>query len=191
MGWNGKTYRDIRKAPVPKIYSLYGFTPFVYGGKTHYAFIDDDFRIKVVDSKGSILWKSMTQFGSDVSFRIKPMPGSAPAGTSGEGDEWAVVNVRIVSRGSEVLINHNISSAAGIFKRGGSYSGGAVQSLVWNGAMFLENWRSQVIPGYLADIQLQAIDSQKGDQLLVAVNLPSGSILSADSQSALMIARAQ
>ena len=192
MGWDGKKYKDIRKAPLPKIYSIYGFTPFVHEGKTNYFFIDSDFRGKVVDARGTLIWKSQGAYGSGVSFRIKPLPSSAPAGTSGEGDEWAYVNTRVISRGSEVLIIQNIPSTLGGFlKRGTTYLSGNVQSLVWSGAMFQPTWQTPVITGYLADFQTQAIDGQKGTQLVLAVNLLSDSILSGGTQSTLVIGRLQ
>jgi TolB-like protein len=192
MGWEGKKLKNLRRASLPKIYSLYGFAIFTYEGKTNYAFIDSDFRLKVADLTGSIIWRSAATFGSMVSFRVRGTPGGAESAASDEGEEFAFINPRVISRGKEILIAHNISSTiGGVLKRGGSYSSGAVQSLVWNGAMFMENWRSPTIPGYLADMQFQAIDSRSGNQLVVSVNLPKEGILSRESQSALMIARMQ
>jgi hypothetical protein len=188
MGWDGKKYKDLRKAPLPKIYSIYGFTPFVHQGKVNYFFIDPDFRGKVVDASGTVIWKSQGAYGSGLSFRIKPLPGSAPAGSSGEGDEWAYVNPRVISRGSEILIILNIpSTLGGLMKRGTSYLSGNVQSLVWSGAMFQPSWQTPVITGYLADFQIQAIGGKKGPQLVLAVNLLSDSILSGGSQSTLVV----
>jgi hypothetical protein len=192
MGWEGNKLKNLRRASFPKIYSIYGFTPFMYQGKTNYAFVDSDLRIKVMDQAGSVIWKSMATFGSEVSFRVKPMPGSAAAGPVGEGDEFAFINPRVICRGNEILIIPNIPSSVGsLLKRGASYSSGAVQSLVWNGAMFMENWRSPNIPGYLSDMQLQSIDSRMGSQLVLSVNLPTQSVLSGATQSAIMISRMQ
>jgi len=61
----------------------------------------------------------------------------------------------------------------------------------WNGAMLMEPWRSPEIPGYLADFQVQNLDSAPGTQLVVAVILASESILSGGSGSALMVSRRQ
>ncbi len=189
MGWKGKEYKDLRKIGVSKVASLYGFTPFVNEGKNYYVFIDTDLRLKVLNEKGGVVWRSNTDYGSDNAFRIKPMPTSAPGPDS--GDELAFVNVRVIARGNEILILRNISPTSNLFKRQPYFSGGEVQALGWNGAMFMEMWRSPEIPGYLADFQVQNLDGAPGTALVVAVNLPKESILSGGNLSALMVSRMQ
>jgi hypothetical protein len=188
MGWNGKGYKDTRKIEASKVSSLYGFTPFINEGKTFYAFVDTDLRLKVLNAKGGIVWRSNTSYASDNTFRIKPLPASTGAD---QGDEFACVNVRVIARGSELLILRNISPVGNLFKRQLTFSGGEVQALGWNGALFMETWRSPEIPGYLADFQVQNLDGAPGSELVVAVNLPKESILSGSSLSALMVSRMQ
>jgi hypothetical protein len=188
MGWDGKKYKDIRKMSALKIFSLYGFTPFVYEGKTFYAFIDSDFRLKVLDQKGRVIWRSTEHYGSNNVFRVKPMPDGS---TYSDGDDLAWVNVRLISRGDEIFILRNISVIGQFFKRQKYYSGGEIQTLAWNGSMFMERWRSQEIPGYLADLQTQNAPGLSGSELIAAVNLPKESILSGDGNSALMVGRIQ
>ncbi|KPK93953.1 MAG: hypothetical protein AMJ94_02320 [Deltaproteobacteria bacterium SM23_61] len=189
MGWNGKGYKEVRKIEVSKVFSLYGFTPFFHGGKTFYAFIDSDFRLKVLDAKGKMIWRSQKNYGSDISFQAKPLP----TGYAGyyEGDDLAFVNVRVIARGDELLILRNTSPLGQLFKKQSYYTGGEVESLVWNGAMFMETWRSVEIAGYLVDFQDQDLDGAPGKELVVAVNLPGESIFSGGSNSALMIGRMQ
>ena len=189
MGWKGKKYTDSRKIGASKVFSLYGFTPFVNEGKTFYAFIDTDLRLKVLNEKGSMVWRSNTDYGSDNAFRVRPMPSSAAGPDTGE--ELASVNVRLIARGNEILILRNISPTGNLFKRQQYFSGGEVQALGWNGAMFMETWRSPEIPGYLADFQVQNLEGAPGTELVVAVNLPKESILSGGSLSALMVSRMQ
>jgi TolB-like protein len=189
MGWNGKGYKDIRKIQPSKVFSLYGFTPFVHEGKTFYAFIDSDLRLKVLDQRGSTIWRSRTDYGSDNSFRVKPMPTSGPGYDTGE--EMAHVNVRVIARGNEVLILRNISILGNFLKRQQSFSGGEVQALSWNGAMMTETWKSPEISGYLADFQVQNLDGAPGTQLVVAVILASESIFSGAGNSALLVSRMQ
>jgi hypothetical protein len=189
MGWNGKGYKDVRKIEASKVFSLYGFTPFFHEGKTFYAFIDSDFRLKVLDPKGSLVWRSQAAYGSDVSFQTKPLPTGA-AGYY-EGDDVAFVNVRVIARGNELFILRNISPLGQFFKKQTYYTGGEVQSLVWSGAMFMETWRSAEIPGSMVDFQNQDLDGAPGMELVLAVNLPREGILSGQSGSALMIGRFQ
>lgn len=190
MGWNGKGYKDLRKIQPSKVFSLYGFTSFVHEGQIFYAFIDSDLRLKVLDARGSMIWRSSTNYGSDNTFRVQPMPSSAAGPDT--GDEMAFVNVRVIARGNEVLILRNISgSLGGILKRTQSFIGGEVQVLGWNGAMLVETWKSPEIPGYLADFQVQNLDGAPGTQLVVAVILPGGSIFSGAGNSALLVSRMQ
>ena len=189
MGWDGKVYKEVRKIEASKVYSLYGFSPFSHEGKAFYAFIDSDFRLKVLDPKGSFIWRSQATYGSDVSFQAKPLP----TGYSGyyEGDDIAFVNVRVIARGNELFILRNISPLGQFFKRQTYYTGGEVQSLVWSGAMFMETWRSAEIPGSIIDFQSQDLDGAPGMELVVAVNLPRESAFSGQPNSALMIGRIQ
>ena len=188
MGWDGKAWKETRKLSLSNVFCIYGFTPFVHDGKTLYAFIDSDFRLKAVDQTGKIIWRSTTQYGSTNVFRVKHIPSGVGYY---EGDDLAWVNVRVVARGDEILILRNISPIADIFKRQKYYSGGEVQSLIWNGAMFMERWKSVEIPGNLIDFQTQPIPGALEKELIVAVNLPKDSFLSFEANSALMVSRVQ
>jgi hypothetical protein len=188
LGWDGKGYKEIRKAEIPQGPTVYGFTPFAYGGKMFYVFVDSDFTLKAMDQKGKVIWRSRGTYGSDNSFRVKSLPSGVGYY---EGDEFAFVNVRVIPRGNEILIIRHMSPVGQFFKRQKYYSGSEIQRLVWNGAMFMESWRSSEIPGYAADFQMQDIDGQGGKELVLAVNLPRESILSGEKNSALMVSRIQ
>jgi TolB-like protein len=185
LGWDGKGYKEIRKADLPKGPSIYGFTPFLHEGKMAFIFIDSDFRMKAMDQRGKVTWRGRDTYGSDNTFRVKEIPTDPYA----EGDEFAFVNVRVISQGDEIVVIRNKSLIGDFFKRQKFYSGGEVQRLVWNGAMLMESWKSQEIPGYLADFQIQDIIGDQGKELVVAVNLPKESVLSFEKSSALMISR--
>jgi len=190
MGWDGKGYKEVRKMEAAKVYSLYGFTPFFHEGKTYYAFIDSDFRLKVLDPKGTVTWRSQGAYGSDITFQVKALPAAGPA-VHYEGDDMAFVNVRLIARGNELLILRNTSPMGQFFKKQTYYTGGEVQGLVWSGAMFMENWKSVEVQGYLVDFQNQDLDGAPGMELVVAVNLPREGFLSGGASSALMISRIQ
>jgi hypothetical protein len=188
MGWDGKKYKDLRKADIPKdVYSPYGFAPFRYGDETYFVYIDSDFRLKVRDRKGKQLWRSTAYYGSDIAFQIKVLL------TLGmyQGDEFSFVNVRLLARGDEIIVIRNLSPVGDFFKRQKVFSGGEIQALVWNGSTFMERWKSKLIEGYVADFQVQDFDTIPGKELIVMVNLPKESILSLKGSSALMVSRVQ
>jgi TolB-like protein len=185
MAWDGKNCRDTRKLEVPNMFSLYGFTPFVSGGATLYAFIDSDFRLKVLDQKGKQVWRSGLYYGSDNTFKIKPIQVVGMY----EGDEFAAVNVRLAAWGEDILVIHNISPVADLFKREKIFTSGEIQVMTWTGAMFVERWKSKPIQGYVVDFQVKDFDGTPGQEMVVAVNLPKEGILSLGGKSALMVAR--
>jgi TolB-like protein len=186
MGWDGKTYKDIGRAKLPRGSSINGFSAFTHEGKTYYALIDSDFKLKVMDPQGKVLWKSNVTYGSDNSARIKRLPG--PTGPQ-EADDLFFVNVRLRSRGNEVFILKNISPVGEFFKRARVYTKGEVQRLVWTGAMFMETWKSQEIAGYMADFQFHDLNREGDKTLVLAVNLPSEGWIGGRKTSALVISR--
>ena len=188
IGWDGQKYKDLRKADIPRnVFSVYGFTPFRHGDQTYFAFIDSDFRLKVADSKGKQVWRSSSYYGSDNAFLIKPL---ATVGVY-QGDELSFVNVRLISRGDEVIVIQNLSPIGNFLKRQKVFSGGEIDVLVWTGAMFMESWKSKQVSGYVVDFQIQDFDTVPGKELIVAVNLPSESFISMGGSSALMVGRVQ
>jgi hypothetical protein len=188
IGWDGKKYKDLRKADIPKdVFSPYGFAPFRYADQTYFVFIDSDFRLKVLDQKGKQVWKSTAYYGSDRVFQIKPLQSTGMY----QGDEFSFVNVRLLARGDEIIVIHNLSPVGDLFKRQKVFSGGEIQALVWSGSMFMERWKSKLIEGYVADFQVQDFDTIPGKELIVMVNVPKESILSLKGSSTLMVSRVQ
>jgi hypothetical protein len=188
MAWDGKTYKDSGAAKLPRGLSVNGLSPFAYEGKTYFAYIDTDSRLKVMNPEGKVIWKGKDAYGSDNSVRIKDMPqGMGPQ----DADDLLFVNVRLLSQGNELFIVKNIGLIGEFFKRARSYSKGEVQRLAWTGAMFMETWKSREISGYMADIQFDGL-SRDGDKTLVlAVNLPTEGLIGGEKISALMISRLQ
>ena len=108
-----------------------------------------------------------------------------------QGDEFSVVNVRIVVQGEEIVLIRNISPVGDLFKREKVFSGGEIQSLAWGGAMFQERWKTREISGYVADFAIQDLGGGSGKVLIAAVNLPKESVFSGSANSALLISRFQ
>ncbi|MBI4496269.1 MAG: VCBS repeat-containing protein [Deltaproteobacteria bacterium] len=186
LGWDGKKVKELRQAKIPKGLTVDGLTPFTHEGRTDFVYIDSsDYRLKIADAKGKVLWRSRDSFGTDNRFRVKDL-----ASEDDQGDDIAYVNVRIIPRGNELFVLRNESPVGQFFKRVRYYTKGEVQRLVWTGAMFMESWKSQEISGYLADFHFQKGPGQD-QQLVVAVALPKESFFSRETNSALMISRIQ
>ncbi|MGQ9695729.1 MAG: FG-GAP-like repeat-containing protein, partial [Thermodesulfobacteriota bacterium] len=186
LSWKGKDLKEISKAPIPKGIPIYSFAPFKHDNRTDFIYIDSDFRMKMMNSQGKVIWRSKEIYGSENSLQIKSLtPGTGPY----EGDEFAFVNVRLVAKGKEIIVIRNISPIGDFFKRQKYFNKGEVQSLIWTGAMFMENWKSREISGYLADFQIQDLDGDQKKELIIAVNLPRESILSLEKNSVLLLTR--
>ncbi len=193
MGWDGKTYKDVRKADLPRIYSVYGFSPVVHGGNTEYLFIDFNFYLKALDKKGKMVWRGRDDYGSENYFQSKAFYRTSgyESTTYEDGDEFSYVNVRVIPRGEDVFIIRNISPIGQFLKRQKYYNRGIMQRLNWTGALFMETWKSPEISGYLADFQIQDVDNNRETDLIVAVNLPKENMFSFARNSALMVSRLQ
>jgi TolB-like protein len=188
FGWDGKRYKELHKADIPAgVFSPYGFAPLRYGDQTFFAYIDSDFRLKVLDRRGKQVWKSSNNYGSDIVFQIKPFT------TAGLylGDEFSFVNVRLLAWGEEIIVIRNLTPVGNFLKRQKIFGGGDIQALAWTGSMFVERWKSKQIEGYLVDFQIQDFDPIQGKELIVAVNLPKESFLSWGGRSALMVSRVE
>ena len=189
FGWDGKKYKEIRDAEIPKGINLYGFAPFFHDGQVDFPFIDSDFRLKVMNEKGKVTWRSKDAYGSDNTFPIKSIEEDTTGADT--GDTLGFVNVRVMAKGNEIFVIRNISPIGQFLKRVQYYNRGQVERLVWTGAMFMEAWRSQEISGCLADFQFQEGKQDQARELVVAVNLPKESLLSGGVYSALMVNRLQ
>ncbi len=186
LGWKDKTVKEISRAQIPKGVPIYSFSPFKHNNKMDFVFLDSDFRMKIMNAQGKVVWRSREIYGSENSLQVKSLtPGTGPY----EGDEFAFVNVRLISRGEEIIVIRNISPIGDFFKRQKYFNKGEVQSMIWTGAMFMENWKSREISGYLADFQIQDLDGDQKKELIVAVNLPRESILSLEKNSVLLLTR--
>jgi hypothetical protein len=186
MGWDGKTYKDLDRAKLPGGLSINGLSTFTHEGKTYYAFIDSDFRLKVMDPKGKVIWKSQGTYGTDNKVRIKNLPGTTG---SQDADDQFFVNVRLWSRGNELFILKNISPVGELFKRARFYTKGEVVRLAWTGAMFMETWKSQEMTGYMADFQIHSLNREGDKALVLAVNFPGEGLIGTGKSSALVISR--
>ncbi|MGC8811237.1 MAG: FG-GAP-like repeat-containing protein [bacterium] len=186
LGWKGKEIKELGRAQVPNGLPIYSFVPFSHDNKTDFVFLDADFRMKIMDSRGKVIWKSREIYGSENLIQVKSLAtGTGPD----KGDEFAFVNVRLISRGKEIIVIRNISPIGDFFKRQKYFNKGEVLSLIWTGAMFMESWKTKEISGYLADFQIQDLDGDQKKELIVAVNLPRESILSLEKNSVLLLTR--
>ncbi len=188
MAWDGKTYKDSGTAKLPRGLSVNGLCPFVYEGKTYFAYIDTDSKLKVMAPEGKVIWRGKDAYGSENSARIKPMPATTG---SNEADDLFFVNVRVLSQGNEVFIVKNMGLIGEFFKRARYYTKGEVQRLAWTGAMLMETWKSREIAGYMADIQFFGLSREEEKSLVLAVNLPREGLVGGEKTSALMISRLQ
>ncbi len=114
LGWKDNKLREIGKAQIPNGVPIYSFVPFKHDNKIDFVFIDADFRMKIMNAQGKVVWRSREIYGSENSMQVKSLtPGTGPY----EGDEFAFVNVRLISRGEEIIVIRNISPIGDFFKR--------------------------------------------------------------------------
>jgi hypothetical protein len=81
-----------------------------------------------------------------------------------------VVMDSILSPGKkEIIVNRNKGSFLNILSRYQAYTSGEVLSIAWDGALMKENWRTQIIPDYLANYGVTDFKNNGQKQLVVGI----------------------
>jgi TolB-like protein len=85
----------------------------------------------------------------------------------------------------EIILNRNKTSIWNILERFKSYSNGEVLSITYDGAALKENWRTQIIPDYVANYNIGNFKNTGQRQLVVGVVQFRGISFVADARSVL------
>ena len=142
--------------------------------------VDNNDYVKVLSSKGELLWRSEEIYGGTRDFFTLYPSGSK--GVDVDLEERVYLQNRILSRMQkkepEVILLKNISTTGKLFERVRLYKESEVYSLVWDGLGLSEKWRTKKIHGYTADFHIKDIDNDGRDELVVGIIDSTGSIFS-------------
>jgi TolB-like protein len=180
---------------VPDSVNLFEFTiaDLDNDGSREIVTIDQDDRLKVMRSNGTLLWKSEEYYGGTTRFIGGTEALNAHELTSNDKDERIYVPSRIIAYDvngdglQDIIINKNLSSASRVLKNLKSYPSGEIHALSWNGLALTELWRTKKIDGYIVDYLLRPNPDQKGAELLVGIRLNTGALGMFSEQTSTML----
>ncbi|MFO7607284.1 MAG: hypothetical protein R6W72_13405 [Desulfurivibrionaceae bacterium] len=141
---------------IPDSANLYEFVPgdFTGDGRLEIAVQTRDGKLLVYNGEGEVLWRGSNEYGYTRRFLGEPYSGSG-------NHENMQVPTRLVAEDlngngrQELVAMENPSGVAALLKTVGSFVGGSVKVLTWNGVTFTELWSSGEIGGYVASFQVE------------------------------------
>lgn len=144
------------KLAVPDAVNLFEFTvaDFNGDGQPEVAAVDDGGILSLYGADGEVLWRGSDKYAHTVRYI-----GKAGVASGGDKNNRNVPS-RLISADvngdgrPELVVMKNPSGVAALLKTIGSFTGGSVQFLAWNGISFIDIWNTGEIGSYLADYQM-------------------------------------
>jgi TolB-like protein len=190
----GKKIKQGKKGPLPEeIEWVLAFTSghFTSPDVQEFLRIGEFGAVRLLDEQGSRLWKSSDDLGGSDNYIDRPDVKADRKGATSAYSRRIYFPPRMVAQDldgdgtDEVVAIKNKFSAGEHIERVRLYDKGYVTGLVWDGMGLAQAWRTQDIPGYVADFQLEDVDNDGRDELVtVSVN---AHFLKKDAKSLLMV----
>jgi TolB-like protein len=161
---SGKLVRGAR-LPVPDRFNLFDFVwADLEGDKAlEMVAVDRNEKLLVYDSGKNLVFVSDAAYGGSTNYlgpdrldRQKNNPGASASGEDSDR-ELAYVPTRLLARDvdgdgkQEIIIGRNKRVTPLFMRNFREYEGGTIACLGWNNATLAEMWRTNTIPGYIAD----------------------------------------
>jgi TolB-like protein len=147
--------------------------------------------VKIVDERGKPQWKSEEKLGGSDNFIDRPGVRATSKGAASLEFRRIYLPPRMVVKDLDGDGIDDVAAVSNRFKGGGHiertrpYDKGYVAGLVWDGLTLSQVWRTQDIPGYVADFQVKDVDNDGRNELVTAS--VSSYILKSDAKSILMV----
>ncbi len=164
------------KLAIPEAVNLFDFVlgDFTGDGQTEIAVQSQDDHLYLYNKNGDVLWEGAADFGHTSRY-------IGPASASLGDQENLQVPTRLVALDlngdgrQELVAMKNPSGLGTIMRTVGSFVGGSIDIMAWNGITFNEYWSTGPIGSYIASYQLEATE---GRLYLALINKSKGLILS-------------
>lgn len=195
LGFAGKSLRPGSRLELPAKINLFDFAiaDLDNDGAREVIAIDQDDRILVMRSGGTLLWKSDDFFGGTTRYiGGTPVMDTHDIISQDQYDRIYVPSRIIVQDVNgdglpDVIINKNLSASSRLFKNMKNYPSGEIHALAWNGIGLTELWRTRKIDGYISDYLLRLTPDQKGAELAVGIILNTGMLEAFSEQTATVL----
>jgi hypothetical protein len=190
----GKRIKTGKKGPLPKgVEWIFSFTSgkFTSPEAQEFLVIEEHGKIRLLDERGALQWKSSEEMGGSDNYIDRPDVMADKRGAAARFPRRIYLPPRMVAKDldgdgvDDVAAVVNDFSTGEHIERVRIYDKGYVTGLTWDGMTLANVWRTQDIPGYVADFQLKDVDNDGRDEL-VTVSVSSHS-LEKDAKSLLMV----
>jgi len=193
--WKGDKVKIGKKVKLPKgVEWIYEFTAGRFTSPEAQEFLvknEEYSGVRIVDERGRTQYRSEEKLGGSDNFIDRPTIRTDRRGSASSAYRRIYLPPRMVVKDLDGDGIDDIASVSNHFKGGGHiervrfYDKGYVAGLVWDGMSLTQVWRTQDIPGYVADFQVKDVDND-GRNELVTVSV-SSYILKSDAKSILMV----
>jgi TolB-like protein len=146
---------------------------------------------RIVDERGKPQWKGEEKMGGSDNYIDRPGLYADKRGASAGDPRRIYLPPRMVVKDLDGDGIDDVTSLSNHFKGGGHiertrpYDKGYVAGFVWDGLTLTQVWRTQDIPGYVADLQVKDVDNDGRNELVTVSANPH--ILKSDAKSVLMV----
>jgi TolB-like protein len=204
--WEDGQYREGKKMKIPVGLSVYGLaidsltmSGTVSGTEKIIALDDDDYlniytqtdkplvKLQTFGGSNERLWRSDEVYGgSNSSIETSALYGQS-ALNQDRPDKNTYINPRILTYDTNrdgkkgIIIVKNLSAAARLFRNVKSFSSSELYDFEWDGLGLLENWKTRKINGYVADYQFKDVDDDGQKEIVLALVLSSGQLVTNSS----------
>ncbi len=192
--WKGKFHVGPALKGLPKeVEDLFSFN---YGyltesGNLEVLYLTPGGELKLLSVEGELLWKSKTGYGLSDNYFDRPEVLADRKGMPTPFPRRVYLPTRIIVKDLDGDGFDEVTLIVNRFKTGEhvekvrAYDRGYIEGLVWDGMALAEAWRTQDIPGYVADIAIKDSDNDGRDEL-VAVSV-YGHFLKREARSNLLV----
>jgi TolB-like protein len=150
--------------------------------------------IRMLDQAGDLEWKSSEDYGGSDNFIDRPLAQASfvdKRGARAISPRRIYLPHRMVVKDldgdgiDDLVMVVNKFTTGEFISRERFYDKGYVTGLSWDGMTMAGTWRTQDIPGYVADFQVKDVDNDGLDELVVVS--VSAHLLSSEVKSLLMV----
>jgi TolB-like protein len=190
----GKKVKQGKKGALPKeVEWILSFTSgkFTSPEAQEFLRIEEFGKVRLLNERGSLQWKSSEDLGGSDNYIDRPDVLADKKGATSRFPRRIYLPSRMVAKDldgdgiDELVAVKNKFSTGEHIERVRIYDKGHVTGLSWDGMALANAWRTQDIPGYVADFQLKDVDNDGRDEL-VTVSV-SSHFLKKDTKSLLMV----
>lgn len=149
-------------------------------------------KIRLLDNKGSLLWKSTDDLGGSDIFIDRLTVYTEKGGGTSTGARRIYLPPRMIAKDldgdglDDLVAVINEFSAGEHIERVRLYKKGHVVGLGWDGLAMANAWRTQDITGYVADFQVKDVDNDGRDEV-VTVSCSKEIMKPKETKSLLMV----